>query len=113
VLVDILEVVPEEELCVFVEEAALCTVGLANGPARSSYSLASIAMACPALQLARQLANPLLQPFETVRPGTEVFFHNMLGNKPTLVRPRCTMLAFAFSTGLRFWKSGTVQMYTF
>ena len=53
-----------------------------NGLARSSYSLDSVVVAYPALQLTRQLANQLLQPFETVRPGTEVFFHNMLGNKP-------------------------------
>ena len=30
----------------------------------------------------RQLSAQLLHPFETVRPGTEVFSHNMLGNKP-------------------------------
>ena len=51
VLIDILDVVPEEELSVFVEEATLCTFGPVNGLARSSYSLASVAMAYPALQL--------------------------------------------------------------
>ena len=63
-LVDMLEIVPEEELSVFVEEATLCTFGPVNGLARSSCSLASVAMAYPALQLTRQLANQLLQPFE-------------------------------------------------
>ena len=74
VLTDILDAVPEEELSVFVDEATLCTFGFVNGLAMSSCSLASVAMAYPALQLTRQLAIQLLQHFETVRPGTDVFF---------------------------------------
>ncbi len=52
-----------------------------NGLARSSYSLAFVAIAFPALRLTRQLTTQLLHPFETVRPGTDIFFHNMVGNK--------------------------------
>jgi len=53
-----------------------------TGLARASHSLASIAGAYPALHLPRQLAVQLLHPFETVRPGTEYFFRNMVGSKP-------------------------------
>ena len=77
VLTDILDAVPDEELPVFAEEGALCTVGPVNGLARSSYSLEYVAMVYPALQLARQLAVQLLQHCEAMRPSTEVFFHNM------------------------------------
>ena len=63
VLTDILETVSKYELSVLVEEATLCTVGPVNGLARSAYSLASVAKAYPTLQLTRQLANQLMQPF--------------------------------------------------
>ena len=34
------------------------------------------------MRLAKQLAYNLFRPFETVRLGTDVVFHNMVGNKP-------------------------------
>ena len=69
-------------------------------------------MAFTSLNLARQLANQLLQQFEKVRPGTEVFFHDVFG-KNTLVRQRCTTLASAFSTELHFWKMALFNQVPF
>jgi hypothetical protein len=49
VLTDILDFVPEKELYVFMLEAVSCTVGLANGLARSYYTLASVTIDLPSL----------------------------------------------------------------
>ena len=81
-------------------------LALQNGLARSSYSLASAANAYRALQLTRQLATQRLHPFETVRPGTELFVHNMVGNKPHWLTK---MLASALPTKRHLRKSGAVQ----
>jgi hypothetical protein len=50
----------------------------------------------PALQLTQQLTAQLLQHFTTVRPGTEVFVHNMLGNKPQRLDPDVRRLRLHF-----------------
>ena len=48
----------------YMADATLCTVGPVNGLARSSYSLASVATAYPALRLTRQLTAHLLHLLE-------------------------------------------------
>jgi hypothetical protein len=63
VLTDILAFVPEKESSVFMVDATLCTLGIGNGLARSSYSLASAATAYPSLRLTRQLSTQLLHLF--------------------------------------------------
>ena len=52
------------------------------GLARKTHCLAAVAETDLALSLTPQLAEQLLSSFETVRPGTEVFFHNMKGPWP-------------------------------
>ena len=79
---DLLNSVQEEEMSDLVFSAKLCTCGPANGLSRSSHSLASAATTQPALPLTKKLAEDLLRPFEAVRRGTEVFFHNVVGHMP-------------------------------
>ncbi len=55
---------------------------LEPGLSPSSQSLASAATAHSALRPKSQLVDDILSPFETVRPGTEVFFHKTVGNNP-------------------------------
>ena len=71
-----------KELSAITEEPAYYSVGPVSGLARTKYCLAAVTNTYPALSLAPQLVEQLLSPFETVRPGTEVFFHNMKGPWP-------------------------------
>ena len=82
VLTDLFNDRPEKELYVVVEESALYSFGLVTGLARTTYSLAAVAGSYRALRLTQQLVVQLLQPFEAVRSGTEVFFHSMACSRP-------------------------------
>ena len=62
--------------------ATVCTFGLESGLPRSLYNIASVAVTHPALRLTRQTVEDIVSPFEVVRLGTEVFFQNMVGNRP-------------------------------
>ena len=69
VLTDRLDSVREYEVSDIVPVVALCTFGLEPGLPRSSHSLASAITTCPALRLARQLADELLSSVESLRHG--------------------------------------------
>ncbi len=74
---DLLECLGTKELSAVTEDPAYYSFGLVSGLARKTYCLAAVTEKYLALSLTPQLAEQLLSPFETVRPGREVFFHNM------------------------------------
>ena len=78
---DILECLDKKELSTTTEEPAYSYFGPVSG-CEKTYCLAVISKVDPALSITPQLTEQLLRPFETVRPGTEVFFHNMKGSWP-------------------------------
>ena len=63
----------KRELSAISEDPVYYSCGLVSGLARKTHCLAAATETYPALSLTPQLAEQLLNPFETVRPGTEVF----------------------------------------
>ena len=57
-----------------------------------------------ALSLAPQLTEQLLSSFEAVRPGTEVFFHNMMGPWPHWLEQDVRRLRLHFLPNYSFGK---------
>ena len=66
-----------KELAAITEEPAYYSFGLVSGLARKTYCLAAVAEAYLALSITPRLDEQSLSPFETVRLGTEVFYHSM------------------------------------
>ena len=82
VVENLLECLEKNELSAAAEEPTYYCVGLVSGLARRTYCLAAMSTSYLALSLTPQLIDQLLSPFEAVRPGTEVFLHNMMGSWP-------------------------------
>ena len=74
VLVGLFDCLQTRELSAVVEELACYSFGLVTGLARETYCLAAVQASYLFVRLTPQLAAQLLQPFEAVRLGTEVFF---------------------------------------
>ena len=59
-----------------------CAFGPVTGLSRASPSLTTIAHSHLTLKLQEKDATQLLVPFESVRPGTEIFFHSVGCSRP-------------------------------
>ena len=79
---DLLECLEKRELSTISEDPVYYSCGPVSGLARKTHCLAAVTETYIALRLTPQLVEQLLSSFETVRPGTEVFFHNMKGPWP-------------------------------
>ena len=75
--------------------AELCSFGQATGLARASHCIATVATCASPLRLHKSVAENLLMNFESIRLGTEHFFHSMIWAWATLTRSGYAPLASA------------------
>ena len=108
VLVHLPDCLQKRELSAVVAELALYSCGPAIGLERATYCLATVLKSYPALRLTPQLVVQLLQPFEAVRYGTEVFFYNMVGSRPHWLDQDVRRLRLHFLPDRTF---GKVEMF--
>ena len=81
VMTDLLDTLNSEELSQLVPSVEACSYGPATGLARASHCLSAVSTS-PSPCVCRPVADNLLRNLESTRPGTEMFFHSMIGYMP-------------------------------
>ena len=79
-MTDLLDSMRSDKLSPYASIAELCSFGPATGLARASQCLATVATSPSPLRLQNAVADSILNSFGSIRPGTDILFHSMLGN---------------------------------
>ena len=76
----LLDILNSEELPQLVPSAEASSFGPDAGLARDSHCLSAVPTSPSPLRRQRPVADNLLRNLESTRPGTDIFFHKMIGH---------------------------------